>query len=343
MSDAGLAPDWPQGGLDDDVRPALASLAAAGTPFALATIHAADGGPRPVGSQVVVADGRAGEGVWGFLSGGCVDADVARQGREVLASWAPRRVTYGHGSPFFDIRLPCGGRIDLLVEPVAPDDAAMGALVAAARMRQAVRYQSDGTVRRVVGPTTASGAWLVDRLHEPAQRLVVVGGDPFALAIAAAGRHQGWEVTLVRPNGPAAPPPLDVAYRTEAAEAALAALAPDPWTAVAVATHDADVDERACLAALGSAAGYVGLLGARRRLDGRRARLLALGARPSDLARLRAPIGLPIAARTPREVAVAVVAEIIERRPAPAPRAGTGAQNRTLTPIRATVPALSKR
>ncbi|WP_210529897.1 XdhC family protein [Rubellimicrobium arenae] len=305
--------DWPLDDVDD-VLPIISSLVDSASPFALVTIVAADGGPRAVGSQMVVTDGSA----WGFLSGGCVESDVARHARDILRTWEPRRIAYGHGSPFFDIRLPCGGRIDLLLEPVRPDDPAMLALVEAARDRRVLRYLSRGDQRQVQLPDApVEGNWIVNRLHEPAQRLVVVGSDPFALAIAAGGLLQGWQVTLVRPNGPPGPAPLPLDYRTDPPDVALRRLEPDPWTAVAIATHDADLDQAALLAALSSSAGYVGVLGSRRRLEARRARLLEAGLQPSDLARLRAPIGLPIMARSPREIAAAVVAEIIERRPSP--------------------------
>ncbi|WP_370515273.1 XdhC family protein [Paracoccus sp. S-4012] len=142
-----------------------------------------------------------------------------------------------------------------------------------------------------------------------------MGSDPFALAIAAAGLQQGWQVTLIRPNGPSVPPPLAVAYSTAAPDVALSKLAPDPWTAVAVASHDSELDHKALYAALTSSAGYVGVLGSRRRLEERRERLLSAGLAPGLFARLRAPIGLPIAARSPREIAVAVIAEILDHRP----------------------------
>lgn len=312
MAEVATHPDW-QTDAVDDVMPLVPALVAAGTPFALATITAADGGPRPPGSQMVVTADRS----WGFLSGGCVEADVARHARDALRTGRARSIAYGHGSPFFDIRLPCGGRIDLLIEPFLGEDPAILGLVAAARERRAMRYLSDGARRRVqAAEAPVEGDWLLSRLQEPRQRLLVVGGDAFALAIAAQGLHQGWEVTLARPDGPSSPPPIPAGYLAGPPAAAIARLVPDAWTAIAIATHDAELDEEALLAALRSAAGYVGVLGSRRRLEDRRARLLAAGVPEADLARLRAPIGLPILARSPREIAVAVAAEIIERRPA---------------------------
>src|SRR3546814_15588089 len=68
--------------------------------------RSADGGPRPVGAQMVVTETDS----WGFLSGGCIESDVARNGREVIRDGRVRTLVYGKGSPFIDIRLPCGDR-----------------------------------------------------------------------------------------------------------------------------------------------------------------------------------------------------------------------------------------
>jgi len=125
----------------------------------------------------------------------------------------------------------------------------------------------------------------------------------------------GHETTLVRPKGPGEPPPLPgVAYRREAPAEALAAIGLDPWTAVAVATHDAELDLEALLVALPSAAFYVGALGARRRTPERRAALVAADLSMQDIARLHAPIGLDIGGKAPWEVALAVLAEITRER-----------------------------
>ena len=161
----------------------------------------------------------------------------------------------------------------------------------------------------------ASGAAgpAIFRRHAPASRLVVVGGDPITLAIARLAVDAGFETALVRPKGPAAPPPLPGVryFRGEPAEA-FETLGLDAWTAVAIATHDIDIDHDALLAVLPSAAGYVGALGSRRRLPERLARLRADGLEEAAIGRLNAPIGLNIGARAPWEVAVSVIAEVIQ-------------------------------
>src|SRR3546814_12810688 len=80
---------------------------------------------------------------WGFLSGGCIESDVARNGRAVIRDGRVRTLVYGKGSPFIDIRLPCGGRIDVAIERVVPGGPALEELrrCPAAR-RSAIRLRA---------------------------------------------------------------------------------------------------------------------------------------------------------------------------------------------------------
>lgn len=306
-------PEWPLFGLAEDVRPTLASVRTAGRPLVLATLTSVEGGgPRPPGTQMVFAEGV----VAGYFSGGCVEGDVAGHAEACLADGQPRRLVYGEGSPWPDIQLLCGARIEIFLERVAPDDPALRALLEATDARRPALWLSDGHKRACVEPY-ALDAWpgAVRRLYEPKPRLVVFGGDPTAMAIAALGAQSGLETTLVRPKGPETPPPLaDVAYRRDEPGAALAAIGVDEWTAVAVATHDLETDQAALRAALPSDTAYVGLLGARARLPERLARLRAAGVDEAAIAKLRAPIGLDIGGKAPWEVAVSVIGEIMALR-----------------------------
>ncbi|WP_243692208.1 XdhC family protein [Caulobacter sp. BK020] len=295
------------------MRPALAQALAHG-PAGLATIVSlGDGGPRPVGTQMVFGtNSRA-----GFLSGGCIEADVEAHARAAMADGRPRRLVYGEGSPWPDIRLLCGARIEILVERIAPDDAAAKTLLDLARARVPAAWISDGQRRLCAPLAEAAPAWpgAFARRFDPPPRLVVFGGDPTALAVASLGAQSGFQTVLVRPKGPTAPPPLaGVAYRRDDVAGAAAAVGLDAWTAVAVCGHDEAVDHQALLAALPSAAPYVGLLGARRRLGERLDRLRAAGVAEQDLRKLRAPIGLDLGGKAPFEVAVAVIGEIMAAR-----------------------------
>jgi len=325
-------PAWPQFGLTADVRPALARAMAAGRPCVLASLYAVEGAaPLGEGAQMLFDQGAAA----GFLSGGCVEGDVALHAQAALGDGAPRRLIYGRGGPP-DIRLLCGSRIELMLEVIGPSDPAAARLLALSRSRKMALWLSDGA-RRVclaegedgdIAPpglrpalararecaTPAGGAGEgVYRRYVPAHRLVVVGGDPISLAIARLASDAGFDTALVRPKGPAEPPPLPGVryFRGEAAQA-FAELGLDPWTAVAVATHDIEIDHDALAQALSSTAGYVGALGSRRRLPERLARLQAEGLSEAAVARLKAPIGLNIGARAPWHIAVSVVAEAIQ-------------------------------
>lgn len=310
-------PEWPLFGLADDVRPALSAAIRRGEPSALVTLYAVHGGgPRPAGTQMLFA----GDQVSGFLSGGCVEGDIAGHAAATLRDGEARHLVYGEGGPWPDIRLLCGARIELLVERITPEDPAAATLIELMEARQPAVWTTDGVHRTCVdghGPliTVTDTPFSLARRHDPVQRLVVIGGDPTALAIAQLGAQSGMEATLVRPKGPASPPPLiGVAYRREPAAEALADMRLDPWTAVAVATHDLETDQEALTAVLPSSAGYVGLLGARRRLPERLARLRAAGMPEERIEQLHAPIGLPTGGKAPWEVAVAVIGEIMAER-----------------------------
>jgi xanthine dehydrogenase accessory factor len=306
-------PEWPLFGMADDVRPALAAARSGGSAMVLATLTSVEGGgPRPPGTQMVFADGA----VAGYFSGGCVEGDVAGHAEACQQDGEPRRLVYGEGSPWPDIRLLCGARIEIFLERIEPDDLALDDLLGAWTGRRPVVWLSDGRRRACEAPA-ATAAWpgAIRRLYEPTPRLIVFGSDPTALAIATLGAQSGHETTLVRPKGPEAAPPLPgIAYRRDDPAAALAALAPDGWTAVAIATHDLDIDQAALRAALPSAAGYVGLLGARARLPERLARLRAAGVGEAAIGKLHAPIGLDIGGKAPWEVAVSVIGEILAER-----------------------------
>lgn len=308
MNERELLPEWPLFGLTDDVRPTLRRAREAGQAVALATlIDVEGGGPRPVGTQMVFAPGIAA----GYFSGGCVESDVADHAFACVADGNPRTLVYGEGSPWPDIRLLCGARIEIFLERVAADDAALAELLAAQAERRPVVWVSDGVTRQCAEELSPWPEARVARRHEPTPRLIVVGGDPTALAIAQLGAQAEFETTLVRPKGPAEGPPIPgVAYSRAEPLEAFAAIGVDPWTSIAIATHDLEIDRAALRAALPSEAGYVGLLGARKRIADRLAPLRAEGSPAHQFDKLRAPIGLDIGGKAPWEVAVSVIGEI---------------------------------
>jgi xanthine dehydrogenase accessory factor len=317
-----ILPEWPDFGLADDVRPTLAAALEAGRAAALVSLYSVEGGgPRPPGTQMAFAEGL----VSGFLSGGCVEGDVAGHAARTLEDGEPRHLLYGEGSPWPDIRLLCGASIQVLVERIEPGDPAAGELIRLWRERKPALWSSDGRSRTCAAASPGDPFCAVDqpfrlkRRFDPTPRLAVVGADPTALAIASLGALSGMETTLIRPKGPEAPPPIaNIAYLRSEPAASLAKVDIDPWTAIAIATHDSDTDHEALLAALPSAAGYIGLLGARRRLPERLGRLRADGVTEDQIGRIHAPIGLDLGGKSPWEVAVAVIGQMVEERNRPA-------------------------
>lgn len=309
---------WPVFGWTDDMRPVLAQARQEGRSVALATIVALDGSaPRQVGTQMVFDGADAN----GHFSGGCIEADIANHAATVVSSGEPALLVYGRGSPWLDITLTCGAGIEILVERILPDDPGIARLLDLTSERVPAIYSSDGTGRTVTsydGPSCL--AFTRDPLClslgiEPPWRLVVVGGDPTALAIAHLATQSGFATSLLRPHGPESPPPFECAdYRRGDAVTELETIAPDRWTAVAIAIHEPELEHRLLVTSLQSAVGYVGVLGAAARVPDRRRRLERAGLDPSQLARMRAPMGLARCGKSPWEVAVSVIAEILHTR-----------------------------
>ncbi len=294
----------------DDIRKPLADVAVGGVQScAFATLVEVTGSaPRDPGAQMLITEAEH----WGFLSGGCIEDDVARHAREAMAQGAPRLLRYGEGSPWIDIKLACGSGIAVLVEPVGVTEPAVAELLRAYRARTALGWSSTGIARRTLAGT-APFSWdgtSYTCSYEPTLRLVLVGADGAALAAAQLAATLGWETMLITPGGPAQPPFPGMAYHSGDPAAALGAIAPDPWTAIAVLSHDREDDESALAAALASPAFYVGAVGARARLDGRLERVRAHGVSEAALERLHAPIGLPGYGKAPRDIALALVAEV---------------------------------
>jgi xanthine dehydrogenase accessory factor len=172
----------------------------------------------------------------------------------------------------------------------------------------------------------ADGPWelFVDVLP-PLPTLVVVGGVHIATALVALARTLGYRTVVVDPRPAFANRErFPHADRIEAAwpDEALARLDLTPSTAVAVLTHDPKLDDPALRAALPSAAFYVGALGSRRTQEKRRERLREAGLTDEQLRRLKAPIGLDLGGRSPEEIALAVMAEVVASRHGRDPAAG---------------------
>ncbi|MDK2755943.1 MAG: XdhC family protein [Blastomonas fulva] len=295
----------------DDIRQPLLAERDRSAMCAIATLVEISGpAPRDIGAQMLITEDHH----WGFLSGGCIEADVAAHGRAAMADGAPRLLRYGEGSPWIDIKLACGSGILVLVEPLATSDPAVATLLSGYAERTAVLWSSDGRVRDARhGGDAPDRAWdgsRFARLFEPALRLVIIGEDASALASAGLARQMGLDVVLVTPNGLEAAPFDGIGYHRSAPADALDAIGLDRWTAVAVMSHDREDDEQGLAYALKSDAFYVGAIGARARLEMRRDKLRGHGVGETAIARLHAPIGLQGFGKAPRDIALSLVADV---------------------------------
>ena len=302
---------------------------------ALATVVETWGSaPRQAGSQLAISG--AGQ-IMGSVSGGCVEGAVVTEALEAMADGRPRMLTFGvSDESAFAVGLACGGTIRILVEPVGAGgdrlpEAMLAELVAARASRQARVYEirPEAWARRLIarGQDAAADARLQSdksgveedgrflAVHNPPLRLIVVGAVHIAQPLLTMARACGYDPTLIDPRaafGSAERFPGERILEDWPDEA-MAALAPDARTAVVTLTHDAKLDDPAIRAALASECFYLGCLGSTRTHAKRLDRLRTAGVEEAALARIHAPVGLDIGAKTPAEIAVSILAQITQR------------------------------
>ena len=285
-----------------------------GEPLALATVVSTWGSaPRPRGSHMLVhADGR----FEGSVSGGCVEGDILQTAAEVIAG-APFQVRrYGVADESaWEVGLPCGGEIAVMVQPVTAEgfDPELFERIAEARdTGRALTVTTDLATGHSDLRPQATGEAFLNR-YDPPRRLLIVGAVQIAQALTGLARTLGIEATVIDPRarfltGERFPGvTLDDRWPDEA----VAALRPDPATAVVTLSHDTKIDDPALIAALRSDAAYVGALGSRKSHAARRVRLAAAGLSETQIDRIDAPVGLDIGAIGPSEIALSVAAAMV--------------------------------
>ncbi|AZC89445.1 XdhC family protein [Pseudomonas chlororaphis subsp. piscium] len=295
----------------------------AGQRVLLATVARTWGSsPRPVGSMMALrGDGR----VVGSVSGGCIEDDLIHRytsayGGNGLPDGPPQVVRYGiSANEAHRFGLPCGGTLELILE-FTPSRPALERLLAQLNAGKLVRRSLDlGSGQVSLATSTApeqfffDGQQMVNTLG-PGYRLLLIGAGALAEYLATMALFNGFRVAVCDPR----PEYID-GWNVAGVEQLLGmpddvvrAFAPDLRSCIVAVSHDPKLDDLALLEALHSPAFYIGAIGSRRNSQLRRERLIEhFGESQASLQRLHGPIGIYIGSKTPAEIAVSVMAEIL--------------------------------
>lgn len=304
---------------------------------ALATVIQTWGSaPRPTGSQLAISSEAE---LAGSVSGGCVEGAVAAEALEALEDGACRVLSFGvSDEEAFAVGLACGGEIRVMVEPIGvgrgPDREMIEEVAAARAGREAVIYAVNPETweRRLLRPgadgplaeaaaaarrtdkSAFDGDWFLG-VHNPPLRMAVIGAVHIAQPLMQMARLAGYDPVLIDPReafGSSARFPGETISH-DWPDDALAEFGLDARTAVVTLTHDPKLDDPAIMRALRAPVFYLGCLGSKKTHAKRVARLTEAGFSEAEIAKIHAPVGLDIGAKSPAEIALSIMAQITER------------------------------
>ncbi len=272
--------------------------------------------PRPPGAMLAVRDDGL---VEGSVSGGCIEDDiVGRIRQDGMTATRCEVATYGvSADEARRFGLPCGGTIQLVLEPLAPSSG-VRELLAAIEARRLVARRLDlaSGVATLAAARGSDGLQFDGRvlttIHGPRYRMLVIGASQLSKYLAQMALGLDYQVSVCDPRSeyeetwdvPGVP-----LVRTMPDDTVLA-MKLDERCAVIALTHDPKLDDLALLEALKSPAFYVGALGSRANNAKRRQRLKEFDLSDAEIGRLHGPVGLYIGSRTPPEIAVSILAEV---------------------------------
>lgn len=309
------------------VEKALEWLAEGETIWFCTVLSTFGSSPREPGSMFVArSDGRH----VGSLSGGCVEEDFLENLREGAYGRPVQRVRYGSRDGLGERRvtLPCGGSLDVLIERMEPEPNSlqhMEALLATLRGQRVQTRRVDlKTGAKTFVDDEGLGPKVIDSEPSravsirvgPAARLIIAGISTVSIACAELAKALGYEVIVCDPREEESDNvQLDEGIRIEAVLPSLYIASPGvchATTAVVALTHDPRIDDLAMIEAVNTPAFYIGVMGSRRTSEARAERLLRSGGlSDQDIARINMPIGLALGSKTPAEIALAVMADIL--------------------------------
>ena len=307
--------------IDLEVLKTVSLWLRAGLPCELVTVLKTWGSsPRPEGSMLAIcADGR----VVGSVSGGCIEDDmIDRARRDGLQRSMPEVVTYGMtANEAHRFGLPCGGTIELAIEPLAPvrSFATMADLLQRLEAGELVARRLDmhsGAVTLQTALPSQSmqvSSTVLVTLHGPRWRLLIIGAGQLSRFVAQIALGMNYAVTVCEPRAEYrdAWQVPGVELSTDMPDDKVQAMRLDPHCAVIALTHDPKLDDLALMEALRSTAFYVGAIGSRLNNQRRRERLAEhFDLTKAQLDKLHGPIGLYIGSKTPPEIAISILAEL---------------------------------
>lgn len=292
----------------------LADAASRGQRTVLVTVGAVEGSSmRNPGTIMGVAE----DGSFaGSLSGGCIENAVVAEALEVLKDGGAKVVRFGAGSPYLDIKLPCGGGLDLHFQPLEDGALAHACLNSIAARQPFSIIAGDGAANHVgewrpaaFDPVTGSSSFG----HWPEPLLQIIGHGAGVKALAMLGRTLGCSTriltadTRIKSSLAAAEIEASLLERTSQTDL----LASDPWTATIFLFHDHDWEIELMERALEMPHFYIGAMGGRRAHAFRCEALGVRGVSEEALATIHAPIGLFHSSRDPHTLALSTLGEVI--------------------------------
>ncbi|MET1114633.1 MAG: XdhC family protein [Comamonas sp.] len=312
--------------IDITVLQQLHRWRAQGLHAVLATVvHTWGSSPRPVGAMMALCEN--GQTV-GSVSGGCIEDDLlqryTRLGEQMdhAQGWAqpPRSVTYGvTADEAHRFGLPCGGTLELVLE-FDPDARALeqltGQLLSGALVRRSLDLATGNVTLNLADAPQALDidAHALHNVLGPGYRMLLIGAGTLTEYLATMAIFNGFVVTICDPRQEyMASLQIQGVQRTaEMPDDAVTTFRPDLRSCIVALSHDPKLDDMALLEAMQSPAFYVGAIGSHRNAQSRRERMQEhFDIAPDTLARLHSPAGLSIGSKTPAEIAVSIMAQVI--------------------------------
>ncbi len=289
--------------LDTDGPAALAVITNVAGPFY-----------RPIGTMMAILEN---DDRIGSLSSGCVESDIALRAREAREAGKPTLLLYGAGSPFMDIRLPCGGGMEVLILP-EPDREVLRQVMTnqQGRVPCALKFGTEDGAMEVLEhqPTTRSTGAMTVQI-DPELRFLVLGSGPEATSFGALVQSADYENLVISTD----PETLERAAESGCDTRQIVSphlppdIAVDDRTAVVLFFHDHEWEPGILASALETPAFYIGAQGSMRARSRRMEALQEMGVGEDQMLRLHGPIGLIPSARDPRTLAVSVLGEIVAK------------------------------